>query len=85
MATLTGVEPRYMGIGPIAAIPKVLAQVGLTKADVDVYEVAVTTISILLSANSSKRSTKLSHRSSLIASKSFKYPSQGSIPSKVVN
>jgi acetyl-CoA acyltransferase 1 len=28
-----------MGIGPIAAIPKVLAQVGISKEDVDVYEV----------------------------------------------
>lgn len=27
-----------MGIGPIAAIPKVLAQTGLTKEDVDVWE-----------------------------------------------
>lgn len=28
-----------MGIGPIAAIPKVLTQVGLTKDDIDIYEV----------------------------------------------
>jgi acetyl-CoA acyltransferase 1 len=35
-----GVEPRHMGIGPIAAIPKVLAQAGLTKEDVDVFEVS---------------------------------------------
>jgi acetyl-CoA acetyltransferase len=28
-----------MGIGPIAAIPKALAQAGLTKEDVDVFEV----------------------------------------------
>ena len=28
-----------MGIGPIAAIPKVLSQFGLSKEDVDVYEV----------------------------------------------
>lgn len=28
-----------MGIGPIAAIPKVLSQHGLSKEDVDVYEV----------------------------------------------
>lgn len=34
-----GVEPRYMGISPIYAIPKVLEQVGLTKEDIDVYEV----------------------------------------------
>jgi len=38
-STFIGVEPRYMGIAPIAAIPKVLAQVGLTKDDVDVYEI----------------------------------------------
>ncbi|KAG2044806.1 Thiolase, N-terminal domain-containing protein [Suillus americanus] len=36
---VVGVEPRYMGIGPIAAIPKVLTQVGLTKDDIDVYEI----------------------------------------------
>ncbi len=34
-----GVEPRYMGIGPVAAIPKVLAKNGLQKEDVDVWEV----------------------------------------------
>ena len=38
-ATFVGVEPRYMGIAPIAAIPKVLAQTGLTKNDIDVFEV----------------------------------------------
>ena len=34
-----GVEPRYMGIAPVAAIPKVLAMTGLFKEDVDVWEV----------------------------------------------
>ena len=34
-----GVEPRYMGIAPVAAVPKILSQVGLAKEDVDVYEV----------------------------------------------
>ena len=34
-----GVQPRYMGIAPIAAIPKVLTQFGLSKEDVDIYEV----------------------------------------------
>lgn len=34
-----GVEPRYMGIAPVYAIPKVLEQVGLSKEDIDVYEV----------------------------------------------
>ncbi|KAF8168063.1 3-ketoacyl-CoA thiolase [Crassisporium funariophilum] len=38
-STVVGVEPRYMGISPIFAIPKVLAQVGLSKEDVDVYEI----------------------------------------------
>ncbi|TFK41120.1 3-ketoacyl-CoA thiolase, partial [Crucibulum laeve] len=38
-STVVGVEPRYMGISPIYAIPKVLAQAGLTKEDVDVYEI----------------------------------------------
>ncbi|TFY81576.1 hypothetical protein EWM64_g2436 [Hericium alpestre] len=28
-----------MGIGPIAAIPKALAQAGLTRDDIDVYEI----------------------------------------------
>ncbi|KAL4070980.1 Thiolase, N-terminal domain-containing protein [Scleroderma citrinum] len=38
-STVVGVEPKYMGIGPIAAIPKVLEQFGLTKEEVDVYEI----------------------------------------------
>ncbi|KAG2061880.1 3-ketoacyl-CoA thiolase [Suillus hirtellus] len=38
-SAVVGVEPRYMGIGPIAAIPKVLTQVGLTKDDIDIYEI----------------------------------------------
>ena len=36
---VVGVEPKYMGISPIYAIPKVLEQAGLSKEDVDVYEV----------------------------------------------
>ncbi|KAF8203620.1 3-ketoacyl-CoA thiolase [Pholiota molesta] len=38
-STVVGVEPRYMGIAPIYAIPKVLEQVGLTKEDIDIYEI----------------------------------------------
>jgi acetyl-CoA acyltransferase len=34
----TGVDPAYMGIGPITAVPKVLAQVGLQVSDLDVIE-----------------------------------------------
>jgi len=35
---LAGVEPRTMGIGPVPATRKVLAQCGLTLADMDVIE-----------------------------------------------
>jgi acetyl-CoA acyltransferase 1 len=34
-----GVDPRYMGIAPVAAIPKVLAQAGISAEMVDIYEV----------------------------------------------
>ena len=40
-SAFVGVEPRYMGISPAAAIAKVLAQTGLSKEDVDVWEVCV--------------------------------------------
>ena len=33
-----GVEPRIMGIGPVKAIPKALAQAGLTLKDIDLIE-----------------------------------------------
>jgi acetyl-CoA acyltransferase len=36
--TVTGVAPELMGIGPITAIPKVLAQVGLTLNDMGLIE-----------------------------------------------
>ncbi len=36
--TTVGVEPRFMGIGPCAAIPKALAQAGKTLADIDLIE-----------------------------------------------
>lgn len=35
---VAGVEPLYMGIGPVAAIPKALAQGGLTLNDIDQIE-----------------------------------------------
>ncbi|EFX02233.1 3-ketoacyl-ketothiolase [Grosmannia clavigera kw1407] len=38
-STTAGVPPRIMGVGPTAAIPKLLAQHGLTLADIDVVEV----------------------------------------------
>lgn len=33
-----GVDPKFMGLGPIAAVPKALAQAGLSIADMDVME-----------------------------------------------
>lgn len=33
-----GVDPSFMGIGPVAAVPKVMAQTGLSVADMDVIE-----------------------------------------------
>jgi acetyl-CoA acyltransferase len=35
---VSGVEPRIMGIGPIAAIPKALEKAGLKKQDIDLVE-----------------------------------------------
>lgn len=37
-ATVAGVPPRIMGIGPTAAVPKLLSQLGITLDDVDVVE-----------------------------------------------
>ena len=34
-----GVEPRYMGIGPVPAVHSVLAKAGLALSDIDVFEV----------------------------------------------
>jgi acetyl-CoA acyltransferase 1 len=36
---ISGLAPRIMGIGPAFAIPKVLEKVGLTKEDVDLFEI----------------------------------------------
>lgn len=35
---VAGVEPELMGIGPVKAVPKVLAQTGLSLADIDLIE-----------------------------------------------
>ena len=37
-AATWGIEPEYMGVAPIAAVPKALERAGMTIADVDVYE-----------------------------------------------
>ena len=38
-ATVAGVPPRIMGIGPAAAIPKLLSKFNLTKEEIDLYEI----------------------------------------------
>lgn len=38
-ATVTGLEPRIMGIGPSLAIPKILGKFGLKKDDIDIVEI----------------------------------------------
>ncbi|KAL5531210.1 hypothetical protein ACEPAG_4086 [Sanghuangporus baumii] len=38
-AAVVGVPPRIMGVGPAFAIPKVLSKAGLSKDDVDFYEI----------------------------------------------
>ncbi|RPD58815.1 thiolase [Lentinus tigrinus ALCF2SS1-7] len=38
-ASAVGVPPRIMGVGPAYAIPKVLEQTGLTKDEIDFYEI----------------------------------------------
>lgn len=37
--SFVGVEPKYMGIGPVPAVRKLLDEAGLTVADIDVWEV----------------------------------------------
>ena len=34
-----GVDPRIMGMGPIAAVPKALKQAGMQAADIDLFEI----------------------------------------------
>lgn len=39
MSTVIGLPPRIMGIGPTIAIPKLLAKLGISKEEVDVFEI----------------------------------------------
>jgi len=38
-SSVVGLEPEYMGMGPVGAVRKVLAQAGMTLADVDLIEI----------------------------------------------
>ena len=53
-----------MGISPIYAIPRVLSQVGLTKEDVDIYEVRSLNSQTLYNYWIFSRSMKHSRRNS---------------------
>jgi acetyl-CoA C-acetyltransferase len=37
-SSVAGLEPEYMGLGPVFAVPKVLAQAGMSLGDIDVIE-----------------------------------------------
>lgn len=39
LSTVVGLEPRIMGIGPVYAIPKLLAKAGISEDDVDLFEI----------------------------------------------
>lgn len=59
---VVGCPPRVMGIGPVYAIPKVLSMTGLTKTDVDLFEVCIFCInSWKHGANATLRSMKPLH------------------------
>ena len=38
-STVAGLAPRIMGAGPTIAVPKLLKQVGISKDDIDVWEI----------------------------------------------
>ncbi|PLB37271.1 putative peroxisomal 3-ketoacyl-coA thiolase (Kat1) [Aspergillus candidus] len=38
-ATVAGLEPRIMGIGPSIAIPKIMTKFGLSKEEIDIFEI----------------------------------------------
>jgi acetyl-CoA acyltransferase 1 len=39
VSAVVGVPPKVMGVGPAFAIPKALEKAGITKDDVDFYEI----------------------------------------------
>ncbi len=51
--SVAGLAPRIMGIGPSIAIPMVLEATGLTKEDVDLFEVSVTVLRRSVTCNNS--------------------------------
>ena len=51
---VAGVEPRIMGIGPVAAIPKALKQAGMNLSDIDLIELNEAFASQSLAVNRSR-------------------------------
>jgi acetyl-CoA acetyltransferase family protein len=49
-ATVSGLEPRIMGIGPSLAIPKILGKFNLSKDDIDIFEINEAFASMVCSA-----------------------------------
>jgi acetyl-CoA C-acetyltransferase len=50
-ATAVGLLPARMGMGPAIAIPRLLAQAGLTQADIDLFEINEAFASQILAVN----------------------------------
>lgn len=70
--SVAGLAPRIMGIGPSIAIPMVLEATGLTKDDVDLFEVRSSRLLSPWSGfNSHCRSTRRSRRCTFTASGSW--------------
>ena len=44
---VAGCPPRIMGVGPVYAVPKALAMAGLTKGEVDLYEVSISSKKVI--------------------------------------
>jgi len=68
-ATIVGLEPRIMGIGPSLSIPKILKKVGITKDDVDVFEIneAFASMGVYCIKNLALDSSKVNPRGGAIA------------------
>lgn len=59
--TVAAVPPRVMGIGPVFAIPTALEKSGLTKEDVDLFEVSSIVYPFRSGNNTRSRSMRHSH------------------------
>jgi acetyl-CoA acyltransferase 1 len=70
-ATVVGLEPRIMGIGPALAIPKVLGKVGLKIEDVDVFEINEAFASMVRFPPSERREPRLSTPGRLLCEKAW--------------